>query len=123
LNAALRSRAAFARASWERMARHRSFRRPYQMIFDLSRRLDECEARSKRAMSQRLALSRRHLDKLSAQLDSLSPLAVLKRGYSITQRASDGRVVRSSAELQPGDEIRTRFAQGSASSRVEEIEK
>ncbi|MCC6126753.1 MAG: exodeoxyribonuclease VII large subunit [Pirellulales bacterium] len=122
LTAALRSRAAAARANWERIARHPAFRRPHRRIFDLSRRLDELDARSKRALRQRMTLSRRHLDKLSAQLDSLGPLAVLKRGYSITLRAADGRAVRSSAELQPGEEIVTRFAAGRAASRVEKIE-
>jgi exodeoxyribonuclease VII large subunit len=65
--------------------------------------------------------SRRQLETISARLDALNPLAVLKRGYSITERAADGRLVRSSADLQPGEEIRTRFAQGTATSRVEEI--
>jgi exodeoxyribonuclease VII large subunit len=120
LNAALRSRAASARSAWERAARNRVFRRPFERIFDLSRRLDESEARSKRALKQRLALERRRLDKISAQLDSLSPLAVLRRGYSITQRASDGEIVRSAIELQPGELIETRFAEGSTTSRVEE---
>ena len=122
MTAALRSRAMAARADWDRTARHHAFRRPYQRIFDLSRRLDELEARSKRAMRQRMTLARRQLETFSSRLDSLSPLAVLKRGYSVTERTSDGRMIRSAAELEPGAEIRTRFAQGRATSRVEEIE-
>jgi exodeoxyribonuclease VII large subunit len=121
MTAALRSRAMTARANWERIARHQAFRRPYQRIFDLSRRLDELEARSKRALRQRMTLARRQLETFSARLDSLNPLAVLNRGYSITERTSDGRLIRSATELQPGEEIRTRFAQGRAISRVEEI--
>jgi exodeoxyribonuclease VII large subunit len=69
-----------------------------------------------------MKLSRRQLETISARLDALSPLAVLKRGYSITERLSDGHLIRSSSELQPGEEIRTRFAQGTATSRVEEVE-
>jgi len=122
LAAALRSRSAAARANWERLARNHAFRRPYQRIFDLSRRLDELEARGKRAMRQRLNFFRRHLEALDARLDSLSPLAVLKRGYSITQRMSDRRLIRSAAEVQPGEEISTRFAQGRTVSRVERAE-
>jgi exodeoxyribonuclease VII large subunit len=49
-------------------------------------------------------------------------LAVLSRGYSLTQRAADGRIVRDAAELAPGDEIHTRFQRGSAASRVERVE-
>jgi exodeoxyribonuclease VII large subunit len=116
---ALRSRATTARLNLERLSRHRAFRRPFERIFDLSRRLDELEVCANRALRQRMTHSRHCLDALLARLESLSPLAVLKRGYSITERTTDGRVIRASAELQPGDEIRTRFAEGTATSRVE----
>jgi exodeoxyribonuclease VII large subunit len=122
LTSALRSRATAARTALDRIARHAAFRRPYQRIFDLSRRLDEWEARTKRAMRQRALHSRQRLETLSARLESLSPLAVLKRGYSITGRASDGQLIHSSTELQVGEEIFTQFAQGRAISRVEGVE-
>ena len=54
-------------------------------------------------------------------MDALSPLAVLARGYSLTQRLADGRVIRDAAEFTPGDRIATRFTRGQAISRVEEI--
>ena len=37
---------------------------------------------------------------------------MLGRGYSLTQRAADGRVVRAATELSVGQEITTRFARG-----------
>jgi exodeoxyribonuclease VII large subunit len=116
---ALRSRATTARLNLERLSRHRAFRRPFERVFDLSRRLDELEVGANRALRQRMMHSRHCLDALSARLESLSPLAVLKRGYSITERTSDGKLIRASAELQPGDEIRTQFAEGAATSRIE----
>jgi exodeoxyribonuclease VII large subunit len=122
LTAALRSRAANARKSLDRIARHTAFRRPYQRIFDLSRRLDEWEARSNRAMRQRTQQWRSNLDSLSARLESLNPLAVLKRGYSITGRVSDGRTIHSATDLRPGEEIFTQFAHGRSTSRVEKVE-
>jgi exodeoxyribonuclease VII large subunit len=54
-------------------------------------------------------------------LESLSPLAVLQRGYSVTQRASDGQLVRDATTLMVGDQIVSRFAHGQATSRIEEI--
>ncbi len=63
----------------------------------------------------------RQLDAAAARLESLSPLAVLGRGYSLTQRTADGRVIRDAAELTAGEQITTRFARGEATSRVEEI--
>jgi exonuclease VII large subunit len=47
---------------------------------------------------------------------------VLGRGYSLTQRTADGRVIRSAAELSPGEQISTRFACGQTVSRVEQVE-
>ncbi len=58
----------------------------------------------------------------AAHLESLSPLAILARGYSLTRRPADDRWIRSAAALSPGDEIVTRFAEGEATSRVERID-
>jgi exodeoxyribonuclease VII large subunit len=121
LAAALRWRAASARARWEALAGHRVFRRPRQRIEDLMRRLDELETSASRAMRNRLQHARRQVDTASARLESLSPLAVLGRGYSLTQRTGDGRLIRDAAELAAGQQITTRFARGQAISRVEEI--
>jgi exodeoxyribonuclease VII large subunit len=57
---------------------------------------------------------------MASRLDSLSPLAVLGRGYSITERIPSGELVRSSGQLASGDRIRTRLGEGSVVSRVED---
>jgi len=46
-------------------------------------------------------------------------LAVLTRGYSLTQRESDGRIVREPADAPVGQRIITRLARGQIISRVE----
>ena len=81
------------------------------------------DARAARADSAAwLRCARQQIDTAAGRLESLSPLAVLGRGYSLTQRTADGRVIRDAAELSPGEEITTRFARGQATSRVERIE-
>ena len=70
------------------------------------------------------ALLRHSADRLrgaGAQLDSLSPLKVLERGYSITRL--DGRVVRSAGDVRPGDALDTILRRGRIKSRVESVEK
>ena len=59
-----------------------------------------CAAR--RGLAHRLKLARSRADAFAARLDSLSPLAVLGRGYSLTRRLSDGQLVRDAAELAIG---------------------
>ncbi len=119
LSAALRWRLAAAKSRLDAVAAHRAFRRPLERIEDLALRLDELDVRANRALRQRLLLARNQVQQQAAQLESLSPLGVLSRGYSLTQRAADGRIVRDAAELRPGDEIVTRFGKGKATSRVE----
>jgi exodeoxyribonuclease VII large subunit len=121
LMAAMRWRAASGRARLDAIAAHRALRRPFQRVQDLARRLDELELRAGRAMRNRLRQGRRHLDQAAAHLASLSPLAVLGRGYSLTQRVADGKLVRAAAELAPGEQILTRFERGKALSRVEKV--
>ena len=119
---ALRWRATSARSKLDAIARHAIFRRPHQRIFELSRRLDELDARLSRTIRGLLDTARQKTATVAARLESLSPLAVLGRGYSLTQRTADGRVIRQAAELSPGEQITTRFAQGWAVSRVEQVE-
>jgi exodeoxyribonuclease VII large subunit len=122
LAAGLRGRATDARARLDALARRGPFRRPFQRIFDHTRRLDELGGRAARAMRRLATLAHRQADASAERLESLSPLAVLGRGYTLTQRADDGRLIRTAAELSPGDRITTRFARGRAVSRVEEID-
>jgi exodeoxyribonuclease VII large subunit len=73
-------------------------------------------------MRGRARLARQQADTAAGRLESLSPLAVLGRGYSLTKRTADGQIVRSATELVAGQQISTRFAHGRATSRVETIE-
>jgi exodeoxyribonuclease VII large subunit len=123
LTAALRSRAGSARSRLDALARHAVFRRPHQLVQDLSRRLDELEGRATRAVGHRVERARARADAAAAHLESLSPLAVLGRGYSLTYRTADGRIIRDAGEVLPGQQITTRFARGTATSRVEQVEK
>ena len=48
----------------------------------------------------------------SSRLEALSPLSVLLRGYSITYRVADNKVIRSYTETSPGDRVAVRLASG-----------
>ena len=66
---------------------------------------------------RRLQREQHRLDMLAQRVQSLDPNLLLRRGYSITLK--DGRAVRSAANLQPGDIIETRLAEGRVRSKVE----
>ena len=54
---------------------------------------------------------RARLSHASARLHALSPIAVLNRGYALVF-AANGHLLRSSADVQSGDPIRARLADG-----------
>jgi len=120
LATALRGRALAARARLETLAAQRAFKRPFERLHDEARHLDELSQRAERIMRLRVERGRQRIERLAARLEALSPLSVLGRGYSLTQREADGRLVRDAGELQVGDRIVTRFAEGKRVSRVEE---
>jgi exodeoxyribonuclease VII large subunit len=96
--------------------RHRS-QQPARV---LERRLENLT--TQRRQLERLsheALQRHHerLTRLRGMLRALGPESALQRGFTITL-GPDGRIARSAAALQPGDLLRTRFADGEARSRV-----
>jgi exodeoxyribonuclease VII large subunit len=58
------------------------------------------------------------VQELAARLDSLSPLAVLNRGYSIARKLPEEKIVTDATVLTPGDRLRLRFARGEATVQV-----
>jgi exodeoxyribonuclease VII large subunit len=71
-----------------------------------------------RSLDRTLQRARVRLGALDAQLNSLSPLAVLDRGYALVLSA-DGALIRSTAQIASGDQLTTRLADGNFLSRVE----
>jgi exodeoxyribonuclease VII large subunit len=119
---ALRAKAERSRARWETLAQRRVFRRPLDRVRERMERTDEWEERAGRAIRRRWELAGERLASLVDRLESLSPLAVLARGYSMTVRRDDGSVVRDASSLAIGDRIATRLASGSVVSHIEQID-
>lgn len=122
LRHAAHRRVMLLRARFDGIANQRPFRRPFDIIQDRARRLDELSLHSGTAMRRMLREYSGELATIAGKMESLSPLAVLARGYTITQDAKSGGVIRSTARLRLGQSIVTRFATGAATSRVESID-
>ncbi|SON50451.1 exodeoxyribonuclease VII large subunit [Vibrio tapetis] len=79
-------------------------------------------ARSKQklmdAMDRQLLISRHQLSMAAEKLDTVSPLATLMRGYSISQ-SSDGQVITKANQVQSGDRLVTRLADGKIYSTID----
>jgi exodeoxyribonuclease VII large subunit len=122
LRHAVHRRVMWMQARLDGLATQRPFRRPFDLVHDRSRRLDEFALHANTAMRRRLREYEGRLATMAGKIDSLSPLAVLARGYTITQDADSGDVVRNASRLRVGQSIVTRFSTGAAVSKVESIE-
>ncbi|MGO9336907.1 MAG: exodeoxyribonuclease VII large subunit [Terracidiphilus sp.] len=91
---------------------------PRQALAQARERLQASHNHLHRGVEHLLHTHANKLSALDARLHSLSPLAVLDRGYALVLNA-EGIVVRSTAQLAPGDPLVTRLADGLFASRVE----
>lgn len=82
--------------------------------------LTQLRGRLVSAGEHRIKVSRHRFETSVGRLQSLSPLAVLGRGYSLTRLAS-GAVVRRAAETHPGAVIEILLHEGSLDARVERV--
>jgi exodeoxyribonuclease VII large subunit len=70
------------------------------------------------AMRRRMTADARARE-LAARLHSLSPLAVLGRGYAVCWDGSRTSIIRSARDVAPGDAVRVTLAEGELGCRVE----
>lgn len=59
----------------------------------------------------------------AARLDSLSPLAVLGRGYALVRRGVDGSIVRRAEDVDAGDSLAIRLAEIELDATVDQVRK
>jgi exodeoxyribonuclease VII large subunit len=93
---------------------------PRQMLARMRERLGIGGTRLERSLERTLRRWAARLEALDGRLRSLSPLAVLERGYALVL-SGDGTVIRSTAHVALGDQIRTRLSDGELRSTVDEI--
>jgi exodeoxyribonuclease VII large subunit len=74
-----------------------------------------------RAARVRLDTAGQRAAAAAGRLETLSPLAVLARGYSIVQTAADGRVIRRAQDVAVGEVIRIRPAAGEITAVVSAV--
>lgn len=90
-------------------------------VADARVRLSLACAKRDAVIGSRLEDASSRLSVMAASLDALSPLGVLKRGYSIAQD-EHGRLVRQAREVSVGETLRLQLAEGSLRCRVLERE-
>ncbi len=95
---------------------------PGQRLRQGQMRLDDLSLRLWRRQEDRVLRLRERLGHLAGRLGGVDPLAVLRRGYSIVYRVSDGAIVKDASSLQKGHRVRVDFAAGRAICQVEQVD-
>lgn len=93
---------------------------PQRKVQEDRQRLDELAERALRGLTAGHRLRRAHVAGLAARLQSLSPLAVLQRGYAVV-RGPDGRILQSVEQVKPGDAIAARLTDGELTAQVQQV--
>ena len=98
-------------------------RSPIDRVRQFAQRLDDMTIRLNLSIRQKLEFSKKKLERDMSLLNSLSPLAILQRGYSITTTLSTGAVVKEIAEVMVGDRVGVRLTDGEMECMVEKKSK
>jgi len=96
-------------------------RPPQERIATARQRRQELVGRLQRGMQLRLERVGRQLAAASLQLDALSPLATLARGYVVVRSLPAGNVLPGVSGLRPGQLVGLQFADGTARALIEEV--
>jgi exodeoxyribonuclease VII large subunit len=94
---------------------------PLNVFLQLEQRLDEIASELRRNMDDVRRKKEKEFVYSSARLEMLSPLSVLRRGYSITFKGN--RVLKDLNNVKKDDRITVRLSEGLIKSRVENVEK
>jgi exodeoxyribonuclease VII large subunit len=92
---------------------------PAALLERPSQRLDELTTRMRNVAGTLLLGHRNALTLMEHKLDALSPDNVLKRGYAVVRRRDGLDVVTKAAQLEAGNKVDIRFADGSSPAVIE----
>ncbi len=127
---------------------HQAFQNFKVRLFNLIQQLDEFEMRARdviQTMIQRIVLSRSRVElseekmssavrrilqnlhgvweRLSAELDNLSPLNILKKGYAVCWKETESALVQQIEDVAEGDQVTVSFFKGEFAVQVQKVDK
>lgn len=107
------------RKQLEPLRNRRVLNDPAAYLQDKRLLLDYQSHRLEHGLEKSISMQRERLSRLAAALDAMSPLKVLGRGYSITQKVQGG-IVHSVEQVTAGESVMVRLSDGTLRCRVEE---
>ncbi|QMI06087.1 exodeoxyribonuclease VII large subunit [Citrobacter sp. RHB25-C09] len=93
---------------------------PQPRIHRAQSRIQQLEYRLAENIRVRLSMTRERFGNAVTHLEAVSPLSTLARGYSVTSSA-DGKVLKETKQVKPGDTLTTRVSDGWVESEVKGV--
>ncbi|MDR4497319.1 MAG: exodeoxyribonuclease VII large subunit [Candidatus Scalindua sp.] len=115
---ALLNKVRLSRDNLTRVINSYAMKQPFVRFQRLQQRLDELGQRLNLQVTHTVKSKWEKLLSLSGKLESLSPLRVLKRGYTITTSVENNQPVLEVNVFKKGDKIKTQFFKGNIISEV-----
>lgn len=97
--------------------------RPLEFVYQRQQDIDNLYRILNSAGKNIFELHKNRLSLHLSRLETLSPLGVLARGYTVSRLMPSRKLIRSVSALKSGDRLETDFADGKAVSKVEEVSK
>lgn len=98
------------------------FRRPLDIITQRSQKLDELSRQLENSTKGYTEIKSSAISLLIEKLKALSPAAVLKRGYSITRRLPELKIIKDAGMLKKMDRVEVKLYRGRIETKVELID-
>lgn len=99
----------------------RRLRPPTERFPEYYRYMDNLKERMQYSLQVSVSKKENCFKTLIAELNHLSPLAVMGKGYSVVTKKGLERAIRGSSELKEGDSITVRFGRGAAEGKVTKV--
>jgi len=96
-------------------------RSPMNMITSIRQRLNFQKTSLSQGIDKQLGIKQTTLSLLEKRMKDLSPLSILKRGYSITRKLPEKWVIRYASRVQKGDQVQVLLAEGELECRIEKL--
>jgi len=122
LSSSLLSLVEYSKQRLESAKESYGFRRPFDIIIQRSQKVDELMQQLVERMKNFFEIKTNALSLMKEKLNALSPLAVLKRGYSVTRKLPEFVVIKDAGILRPEDRIEVKVYRGRIGSKVEWVD-
>ncbi len=97
-------------------------RNPIRKVKDLKLIISETGKRLGQTLSHSIEIRRHRVEAVLGKLESLSPLSILQRGYSITRKLPSLEILRDVVHVEQGDKVVVKLQRGTLLCEVEKTE-